>query len=250
MTSVRCIIVDDEIHCRHELRYLLSQQPDTVVVADCATIPQARQLIPALRPDLLFLDIQLGLQNGFELLHLLPSQPLTVFVTAFDNYAPQAFTVDALDYLLKPVQSERLATTLTRARHRLSTTSHQPVTSPAPTTRPTELLIPLALSGNATAIHDILMVEAQNHNSRVTLSSGIACCVRRTMREWLQLLPSTTFMHVDRSMLVNLDHIISVECNSRGGKLILGTQRLSVNIGRTGSFRLRQLLLSRNRTPR
>jgi DNA-binding LytR/AlgR family response regulator len=90
-----------------------------------------------------------------------------------------------------------------------------------------------------------MMIEAMNHQTRVTLSSGIDCCVRRTMREWQAILPATTFMHVDRSMLVNLDHIINIECTSRGGKLILGVHRLVVEVGRTGSLRLRQFLLSR-----
>ncbi len=242
---MRCIIVDDEFHCRQELRYLLSLQPDASVVGDCSTIAQARQLISSLQPDLLFLDIQLGVQTGFELLQVLPVKPLTVFVTAFDNHAIEAFHVDAVDYLLKPIQAERLTSTLNRVRKRLPGDRQSSPGDAEYHSSPANSLVPLAVSGNATAIHDIMMIEAMNHQSRVTLSSGIACCVRRTMREWQTILPESTFMHVDRSMLVNLDHIISVECNSRGGKLFLGVQRLAVEIGRTGSLRLRQFLLNR-----
>lgn len=250
MSSLRCLIIDDEIHCRHELRHLLRLQQDTVVVGDCATIAQARQQIPALQPDLLFLDIHLGLLDGFELLQSLAVQPLTVFVTAFDNYASRAFTVDAVDYLLKPVQPDRLAATLARVRQRMTLSTRQTVTAPEPASTPSDPLVPLAAFGNATAVHDILMIEARNHHSRVTLSSGNFCSVRRTMREWQNLLPSRTFLQVDRSMLINLDHVISVECNSRGGTIIVGSLRLAVTIGRTGSARLRQLLLSRNASPR
>lgn len=250
MNNVRCLIVDDEIHCRHELRHLLGMYPDAVVVGDCATIAQARQQISALQPDLLFLDIQLGLQNGFDLLCQLPTQPCTVFVTAFDNYATQAFTVDAVDYLLKPVQSDRLASTLKRVRQRLTSRDQQPVPCPSSAEKSRELLIPLAYSGNATAVHDILMIEARNHHSRVTLSSGMACSVRRAMHEWQDILPAHSFMQIDRSMLVNLDHVVGVECSSRSGKLILGPLRIPVAIGRTGSARLRKMLLSRSHLQR
>lgn len=246
MSSLRCLIIDDEIHCRHELRHLLQMQPDTIVVGDCSTIAQARQQILALQPDLLFLDIHLGLLDGFELLQSLAVQPLTVFVTAFDNYASRAFTVDAVDYLLKPVQPDRIAATLVRVRQRMTLSTRQTVTAPESASTPSDSLVPLAAFGNATAVHDILMIEARNHHSRVTLSSGNFCSVRRTMREWQNLLPSRTFMQVDRSMLINLDHVINVECNSRGGTIILGSLRLAVTIGRTGSARLRQLLRGRN----
>ncbi len=247
---MRCLIVDDEIHCRHELRHLLGMYPDTLVVGDCGSIAHARQQIPALQPDVLFLDIQLGLHSGFDLLHQLPAQPLTVFVTAFDNYALHAFTVDAVDYLLKPVLPERLASTLKRVCQRLASREQRPAAFPASSIKPNELLIPLASTGNATAIHDILMIEARNHHSRVTLSSGNACSVRRAMREWQNILPVQTFMQIDRSMLINLDHIVSVECSSRSGSLILGPLRIPVAIGRTGSARLRQLLLRRSQFSR
>jgi two-component system LytT family response regulator len=246
MTTLRCLIIDDEIHCRHELRYLLDNQSDITVVGECGTIAQARQQIPALQPDLLFLDIHLGLHDGFELLQNLPSQPLTVFVTAFDCHAIRAFSVNALDYLLKPVQPDRLAETLCRARRRLtpglsSSDKVFEITSPT-----SDLLVPLSGIGNATAIHDIMLIEARNHHSRVTLSSGTVLAIRRKMREWLSLLPGRMFMQVDRSMLINLDHVISVECCSRGGRLFLGAERMPVTIGRTGSARVRELLQNRS----
>lgn len=250
MSNLRCLIIDDEIHCRHELRHLLGQQSDIIVVGECATIAQARQQIIALQPDMLFLDIHLGLHDGFELLQSLPVQPLTVFVTAFDNYASRAFTVDAVDFLLKPVQSDRLAATLVRVRQRMTFGIRPTITASEPALTPSDLLVPLAASGKATAIHDILMIEARNHHSRITLASGDVCAIRRTMREWQNLLLPAAFMQVDRSMLVNLDHVVSVECNSRGGELILGSLRLAVRVGRTGSARLRQLLLSRDASPR
>lgn len=246
MTSLRCLIIDDEIHCRHELRYLLNQQSDAIVVGDCGTIAQARQQIPAMQPDLLFLDIHLGLHDGFHLLQSLAVQPLTVFVTAFDNHALRAFTVDAVDYLLKPVLPERLSATLARARHRLNLGLRSPAEVLNPASSASDQLVPLAGVGNATAIHDIMLIEARNHHSCVTLCSGAVVAIRRKMRDWLNLLPSRTFLQVDRSMLINLDHLISVECCSRGGRLILGTERLPVTIGRTGSARVREILLSRN----
>lgn len=118
----RALIVDNEVHAREELGLLLGQLGGVEVVGSCPNALQALQAIRTERPDLLFLDIQMPQVNGFQLLAMLDPEvtPQVVFVTAFDEYALKAFEENALDYLLKPVQPERLARAVEKARRLLA----------------------------------------------------------------------------------------------------------------------------------
>ena len=115
---IRAIIVDDEELARDEMRFLLEDE-DVEIVAEAGNGPEALALVEEHSPDLLFLDIQMPGMNGFDVLQgLLEKQhiPLVIFATAFDQYAIKAFEVNALDYLLKPIEKERLHEALERAR--------------------------------------------------------------------------------------------------------------------------------------
>src|SRR5262245_16848037 len=106
---VRALIVDDERLARIELRRLLGRHPEVEVVGEAASAAQARAACRDLRPELLFLDIQMPDETGFDLLDSLESVPLVVFTTAHDEHALRAFDVSALDYLVKPIEPARLA---------------------------------------------------------------------------------------------------------------------------------------------
>lgn len=111
---MRALIIDDERLARNELRRLLGQHPEIEIVGEAQNAREARRAIDDLEPDLLFLDVQMPGENGFELLASLEAVPLVVFTTAYDEYALRAFEVSALDYLVKPVDPDRLARTVTR----------------------------------------------------------------------------------------------------------------------------------------
>lgn len=106
---MRTLVVDDERLARKELMNLLSSHPEIEVIGECANAEEALQSIRDLNPDLVFLDVQMPGMNGFELLKKLDDVPQVIFVTAFDEYAMKAFEVNAIDYLLKPVEPLRLA---------------------------------------------------------------------------------------------------------------------------------------------
>lgn len=114
---MRVVIVDDERLARHELRGLLSELPEAEIVGEAANADEARAVIGATTPDIVFLDIEMPGSSGFDLLPTLPApHPRVVFVTAYDAFALRAFAVNAVDYLLKPVLPERLAETWRRLR--------------------------------------------------------------------------------------------------------------------------------------
>jgi two-component system LytT family response regulator len=108
---IRAVVVDDEVHAREELGFLLREHGGVTVVQSCANALEALRAIDAERPDVVFLDIQMPKIDGFQLLAMLDEavRPSVVFVTAFDEHALDAFEANAIDYLLKPVQPERLA---------------------------------------------------------------------------------------------------------------------------------------------
>lgn len=120
--KIKCIIVDDEQPARDELRYLLSSFDDIDIIGDVNSVGKAVSLIENSPPDLVFLDIQMPGRTGFDLIKILSHKdqmPLFVFVTAYDNYAVDAFEKSAIDYLLKPLSAKRLALTMERVRRYL-----------------------------------------------------------------------------------------------------------------------------------
>ena len=111
---MRALIVDDERLARKELMKLLEDHPMIEVVGEAMNAEEATQMVNELNPDLLFLDIQMPGKTGFQLLEELDSVPLVVFTTAYDEFALKAFEVNALDYLLKPIQPERLSEAISK----------------------------------------------------------------------------------------------------------------------------------------
>src|SRR5690606_31297607 len=130
MTQLRALIVDDEGPARRWLGKLLTNHPEIRVVGEADGVPAARgvlqELADADRPDVVFLDIQMPPDTGFDLLPCLSTDTQVIFVTAFDNYAVKAFEAHALDYLLKPVHPERLDDTIGRLLLKFATVADRP----------------------------------------------------------------------------------------------------------------------------
>lgn len=112
---MRALIVDDEPLARAEVRRLLSQIAGIQVVGECSTVAQAKEAVTRLKPSVVLLDIEMPGGSGFELLEQLESLPAVIFTTAYDRHAVRAFDVGAVDYVLKPIELERLAAALARA---------------------------------------------------------------------------------------------------------------------------------------
>jgi two-component system LytT family response regulator len=117
--SIRTVIVDDEPLSRDRMLALLAEEPDIEVIAQCDDGEAAIATIARTNPDLVFLDVQMPEKNGFEVLQEVPQAPAVIFVTAYDQYALQAFEVHALDFLLKPFDRKRLRNAVERAREQI-----------------------------------------------------------------------------------------------------------------------------------
>ncbi len=155
---IKVAIVDDEAPARAVVREYLSAVGDVEVVAECANGFDAVKAVAELRPDLLFLDVQMPKLDGFEVLELIGPEVAVVFVTAYDQYALRAFEVHAVDYLLKPFSAERLVATLERARERLSRGESVPAQALVDDARPRQGYAARVLIRDGSRVH-VMPVE-------------------------------------------------------------------------------------------
>jgi two-component system, LytTR family, response regulator len=229
MEHIRALIVDDEKPARRRLAELLRREPDVDVIGEARDGREAVALVQAHSPDLMFLDIQMPDLDGFAVLAALePDQaPVTVFVTAYDRYAIQAFEARALDYLLKPFSDQRFEAALRRAiqfvRSRGASDAHQPLgallddrAAADPEARYLERLV-LKSTGRVTfvGVEDVDWIEAAG--MYVTLHAGSrAHLYRSSLAHLLQRLDPKRFVRVHRSIAVNTERIRELQPRSHG----------------------------------
>lgn len=198
MSPWRALVVDDEPFVRADLRELLRAHPDVEVVGEAATPGQARALLRALRPGVVFLDVQLRGGSGFELLPDLGPSVEVIFVTASDRHAVRAFEVNALDYLMKPVAPARLAEAVARLG------AGRP-TGPLPSLRPDDrILVKHDAGQRLVPVAEVRVVESMGGNYTILeLRDGARLTVRRSLAEWQQALPPAV-CRASRAALANL----------------------------------------------
>jgi two-component system LytT family response regulator len=206
---LRVLLVDDERLARRALRTLLAAEHDVDVVGEASRVDEAEALIRRERPGVVFLDVQLRGETGFDLLARDAGLFHTIFVTAFDAYAVRAFEVHALDYLLKPVDPARLSAALARARDPAATEA-------APTRPPTYRYDDLFFHDDARRprflrIRDIAFIRAAGNYTELHTATGPPLLVLRSLSTWDAQLVDTPFVRVHRSVLVNLDFVERIE---------------------------------------
>jgi two-component system LytT family response regulator len=191
------------------------------VIGEAADVAQAAVALSRDRPDVVFLDIRLGRESGFTVLPAMAPATALVFVTAFDEYAVRAFEVNALDYLLKPVDPERLAATLGRLRG--LGTPPAAARPPAGTLSARDwLFLRDGARDTFLRVADVAAVTAEGDYTRVLAVNGSHRLVHRSLADWQARLPETSFARVHRSALVNLHHVLEVRrADGLSGQLIV-----------------------------
>lgn len=211
MSKLRAIIVDDERLARRALRALLAAHAEAVeVVGEAATVVEAEAQIARAQPDLLFLDVQLRGETGFDLLPRLEPLPRIVFVTAFDVFAVRAFEVNALDYLLKPIEPERLAEALRRAQEREKPAPALPVQQPG-FSLDDLFFYEDGQRSRFIRIRDIAFIHSAGNYTELHLPLGKKVLVLKTLAAWEAELPEAAFVRVHRTSIVNLGFVEQVE---------------------------------------
>ena len=236
---MNALIVDDERHAREELARLLKEFPEIRIVGEAANAREARERIQSLEPDLVFLDIQMPEENGFELLDSLgENAPRIIFTTAYDAYALRAFDFGAVDYLLKPIAPKRLALALRRA---CETDGHAGQADDVDTPFSEMPAKPLSLGDKVllgtseriayVAVGSIIGAESLGAYSKVWLEEG-PLVIRRSLSVLEARLPPEFFIRANRSQIINLQHVRSVEPWFSGGLKLALSGNLTAELSR------------------
>jgi two-component system, LytTR family, response regulator len=205
--KLRTIIVDDERLARNDLRSLLSDYSDIDIVGEADGVGKASELINREDPDLLFLDIQMPGESGFDLLEKTDVRARVIFVTAFDEYAIRAFEVEAVDYLLKPVNPDRLKSAL----ERLHREENVPKGQRLPLAYDDALLLTINAHLKFLRIKSIIYIHSARDYTEVMTNEIKKGIIHKTMAEWEQRLPEKYFCRIHRSTIVNIEYIVKIE---------------------------------------
>ncbi|MBX7172653.1 MAG: LytTR family DNA-binding domain-containing protein [Pyrinomonadaceae bacterium] len=204
---LNAIIIDDERLARRELRSLLADFAEISIIGEAENLTEAINLIQTNKPDVVFLDIQLQNENGFDLMEKVEKDFKLIFVTAFDAFAIRAFEINALDYLLKPVNPERLAKTL----ERLLEPEEKTEISLRKLEYEDRLFLDFGERSRFLKISTIKCICADGDYTQVFTDDGKKHLVTKSLKEWEDRLPEKYFVRIHRSTIVNLEFIEKVE---------------------------------------
>lgn len=243
---MRVLIVDDEHLARAVLREHLGAHADIEIAGECANGFEAVKAIAELRPDLVFLDIQMPRLDGFEVVELAGAGPHYVFVTAYDQFALRAFEVHALDYLLKPFGAERLAQALAHARARLGAPREQPMQALVAEARQRRQPLDRILIRDGARVQvvpaaQVDYIEAEDDYVAV-VAGGRRWLKSQRLAELEEQLDPRSFLRVHRSYIVNLAAIVRIEPAGRDGHCALLKDGARIPISRSGYQKVRELL--------
>lgn len=240
---MKVVIVDDERLARAELTQLLKEHEDLEIVGEAKNVDEAIELLNSIHVDLVFLDIQMPEKNGFELLEALPSCPEVVFVTAYDEYAIKAFEVNALDYLLKPVDPARLKETIDKLRARIMPLENG--------TDSADLSGKLGLSDRIfikdgekcwfVELEKVRMFESEGNYVKVHFDN-FRPLILRSLNNLEDRLDSKSFFRANRKYIINLKWISRIENWFNGGLQVELREGEKVEISRRQAIKFKDLM--------
>lgn len=236
------LLIDDERLARQEMRRLLAAHLDVEVLGEAHNAAEALRLVAEQQPDLLLLDIQMPGQSGFDLLSELDSTPRVIFVTAFDQYALKAFEVNALDYLVKPVHPERLASALQKIRQEMAKTAAPAAALVAPDRLGADRQVFLKDGEKCyfVALRQVWLLESLGNYSRLHFGTDSAL-LHRSLQQLEARLDPQVFFRANRQEMVNLNYVSGVE------PLFNGALRLTLQGGRKVEVSTRQAVVFREK---
>ena len=247
------LLVDDSRLARAELRRLLHAFPDVIVAGEARDAAEARAQLAAQRPDLLLLDIHMPGETGFELLASLETAPPVVFTTAYDAHALRAFEVNALDYLLKPVQEVRLAAALAKVRQQMQAAARPvptPLGAPEPAAAPPTALLTehdqvFVKDGERcwfVRLAEVRLFEINGSYTQIYFDQHRPL-IPRTLAQLEARLDPKVFFRINRQQIINLNHVAGIEpWFSHSLRLTLRGGHEVVEVSRQQSVRFRELL--------
>ena len=202
----KALIVDDERLARTKLRSMLAEFPEIQIIAEADSVAHAVKIIEQENPEIIFLDIQMPKQNGFDLLEQIDTNAKIIFVTAYDEYAIRAFEVNALDYLLKPVNPKRLEQTIQRLSIQLPKPANDEKLK-----YDDVLFVNFGRRAAFIKVSEIKCIRASNVYSEIYAEDNKKALLHQSLNEWENRLPEKQFLRIHRSTIINLEFIERIE---------------------------------------
>jgi two-component system LytT family response regulator len=235
---MKAIIIDDERLARQELKNLLAAHKEIEVVAECANAEEAKEKIASISPDVIFLDIQMPGKTGLELLEEISALPEVVFVTAYDEYAIRAFEINALDYLLKPVQPQRLAETVKKL---LNKEAGERKENNSPLNDDDQVFVKDGEKCWFVSLKNIRLFESEGNYVRVYFDN-YRPLILRSLNSLETRLSEKSFFRASRKHIINLKWVDSIETWFNGGLMVKLKGGQEVEISRRQAVKLKDIM--------
>jgi two-component system, LytTR family, response regulator len=243
--KITALVVNDEPHARQGLQNALEKFEQLDVIRLCENGLQAVKAVTELQPQIMFLDIQMPKLDGFDVLELLGDQaPFVIFVTAFDEYAVQAFEANAIDYLLKPVDPERLEQAVQKISERLQQEQAPNLSEMNLRSQNEDELLQRILvrdGGDVLAIESVCYMESADDYVAIHTADDTHIKLDR-LNKLQERLDSRIFCRIHRSYLLNINYLARIESETKDSKLAILTNGKELPISRSGYGSLKKLL--------
>lgn len=243
--KIRLLIIDDEKPARDIIKYYLKDRKDVEILSECENGFDGFKAIRELKPDLIFLDVQMPKLSGFELLDILEDKPEVIFSTAFDQYAIKAFEQNAIDYLLKPFDKERFDQALEKAIAKIHLPHEEKAELPKQIAQHDgdEIQKIVVRNGNSVKIlkpQDILYFTAED--DYVMIYTDSERYLKNTTMKFLESNLPRNFMRIHRSAIINLNAIKEVQTYKKDSLTVKMKNGEFVNASQSGAVKLRNYL--------
>jgi two-component system LytT family response regulator len=248
MEKIRTVIIDDETPARELIKHYLKEVEYIEVIAECADGFSGLKSISALKPDLVFLDIQMPRLTGIELIEVLTEKPEIIFTTAYDQFAIRAFELNAVDYLMKPFMKRRFLDAVNRAiaKIRSGKGNKEPANQllakkPEPSSPVNRIVVRKGTSLNLIPVEQIRYVEAQDDYVMIYHTAGKAL-KQQTMKFYEDNLPKDNFVRIHRSYIVKVEEIKRIEPYGKDNHVAILQSGDKLPVSRTGYKHLKEEL--------
>ncbi|AEW85500.1 DNA-binding response regulator [Flavobacterium columnare NBRC 100251 = ATCC 23463] len=215
MIKIKAVIVEDSRLARNELKELIKSFPEIEVLGEAENVDAAYELINSLNPDLLFLDINMPEKDGFELLEMLDDVPITVFTTAFDEYALKSFEYNALDYLMKPVSPNRFSKAIDKVKQKLE---NKIVKNKQKVEISNQIFIKEGEKCWLLKVADIYLFEVEGNYTKVFFNDQKAV-LNKSLNQIEKKLPED-FFRANRNQIININYIKNIDLWFSGNLLV------------------------------
>lgn len=209
MSTIKVVIVEDSRLARNELKELLKGYSEIEILGEAENVDDGVELIEEIKPDLLFLDINMPEKDGFELLEMLDEVPITVFTTAYDEYAIKSFEYNALDYLLKPINEKRFALAIEKVKAKLEDSSKEVEKKEERLTGSSQIFIKDGEHCWIVRIGDITLLEIVGNYTRVFFQDQKPL-LYKSLNQVEEKLPDKYFFRANRQQVINTNFIQNV----------------------------------------